>query len=59
MASRIANFTGRPIARVVNHTSSAKIVTDSRIEVSFLRVEMETAASANAMVNLLGRRHDP
>jgi hypothetical protein len=51
----IPNITGRPIARVVNHTSSAKIVTDSRIEVSFLRVEMETAASANAMVSLLGR----
>jgi len=51
----IPNITGRPIARVVNPASNANIVTDSRIEVSFLRVEMETAASANAMVSLLGR----
>jgi hypothetical protein len=46
----IPNITGRPIARVVNPARNAKIVTDSRIEVSFLRVEIETAASANAMM---------
>jgi hypothetical protein len=50
IAFRTPNTTGRPWERVANPASSAKIATASRIEVSFLRVEMEIRANVNATV---------
>ena len=37
------------VAKLVNPASNAKIVTASRIEVSFLRVEIETRAEASVI----------
>ena len=45
-----AKPSGRPWAKVVNPANTAKIATASAIDVSFLRVEIETRLNANAIV---------
>ena len=49
MAFSTPKITGHPLARVANPASSAKVTTANRIEVSFLRVEIETGANTNSM----------
>ena len=41
---------GRPTASVVNPTSKANMAIASRIETSFLRVEMEKGTSSNTVM---------
>jgi hypothetical protein len=50
MAFRTLNIIGRPPARVTKPASIAKIATASRIEVSFLRVEIESGVNENSIV---------
>src|SRR5215472_4983505 len=49
MAFRMAKMPGRPLARLAKPASVAKIATDSRIEVSLRRVEIDTGLSAELM----------
>src|SRR5271167_3064299 len=49
MASTTPKTTGRPTARVVSPASTAKMVTASRIDRSFLRVDMEIGTNTDAI----------
>jgi hypothetical protein len=50
MALRVANIGGRPEARLANPASKAKITTANKIEVNFLRVEIETGVNENSII---------
>ena len=50
MAFRTPKIIGRPPARLTKPASIAKIATASRIEVSFLRVEIESGVNENSIV---------
>src|SRR6267378_1531038 len=50
MAFRTPKVIGRPPARVTKPASIAKMATASRIEVSFLRVEIESGVNENSIV---------